>query len=154
MDRILVILGLALSLANLVPAFAAKNTKSKIIGVTIAALLIGVIRNSALVVIGLCLALGKAQLEYKSFELSVLELYRNDPRYSYEYDDIHGYISIRDELYGKSKMKASDEILLESFGVSFDDEDNVYVAVFLRYLSRLSPEHQLIWGPKGTSLTK
>lgn len=96
----------------------------------------------------LCLALGQAQLEHKAFELSVLELYRNDPRYAYEYGDICGHICIREEFYGKNNMKESDEILLESFGFAFDDDDNIFVAAFLRYLSRLSPEHQLIWASK------
>lgn len=96
----------------------------------------------------LCLALGQAQLEHKAFDLSVLELYRNDPRYAYEYGDIRGHICIREEFYRKNNMKESDEILLESFGFAFDADDNIFVAVFLRYLSRLSPMHQLIWASK------
>ncbi len=99
----------------------------------------------------LCLALGQAQLEHKAFDLSVLELYRNDPRYSYEYGDISGYICIREGFDRKSNMKESDKILLESFGFAFYTEYNVYVAVFLRYLSRLSPEHQLMWASKEVS---
>ncbi len=31
----------------------------------------------------LCLALGEAQLAYRAFDLSILEFYRNDPRYYY-----------------------------------------------------------------------
>lgn len=38
------------------------------------------------------LALGEPQLSYVSFDLSVLEFYRNDPRYRYENDDIRGKI--------------------------------------------------------------
>jgi len=38
------------------------------------------------------LALGEAQLSYRSFDLSVLEFYRNDPRHRYENDDINGRI--------------------------------------------------------------
>jgi hypothetical protein len=100
----------------------------------------------------LCLALGEAQLEYKAFDLSVLELYRNDPRYSYEYDDIHGHICIKDEFYEKNNMKESDKVLLESFGFSFDGKENIYVAAFLRYLSRLTPEHQLMWASKQVDM--
>ena len=38
------------------------------------------------------LAQGAAQLEFRAFDLSVLEFYRNDPRYHYTTDDIHGTI--------------------------------------------------------------
>ncbi|MEA3222652.1 MAG: AAA family ATPase [Thermodesulfobacteriota bacterium] len=96
----------------------------------------------------LCLALGEPQLSHKSFDLDVLEIYRNDPRDYYQYDDIHGYISIKDEFFQTDKMKVSDQILLESFGFSLDEDGNIYVAVFLRYLAKLSPEHQLIWTSK------
>jgi len=96
----------------------------------------------------LCLTLGEPQLVHKSFDLSVLEIYRNDPRYYYSYDDIHGLISVKSEFLKTEEMKASDQVLLESFGISFDDADNIYVAVFLRYLSRLSAEHQLAWRSK------
>lgn len=96
----------------------------------------------------LCLALGEPQLVHKSFDLSVLELYRNDPRYYYDNDDVRGHISIKDEFYETDKMRDSDQILLESYGFCFDKGFNIYVAVFLRYLYRLSPEHQLIWASK------
>lgn len=95
-----------------------------------------------------CLAFGEPQLAYKSFELSVLEIYRNDPRYLYQYNDISGLISISNEFFETDKIKDSDQILLESFGISIDDEGNIYVAVFLRYLATLSPEHQKIWASK------
>src|SRR6266498_3208696 len=42
----------------------------------------------------LCLALGEPQLAYRSFDLAVLEFYRNDPRYYYSSDDVNGSISI------------------------------------------------------------
>ena len=100
----------------------------------------------------LCLALGQPQLSYKSFDLSILEFYRNDPRYNYQYDDIHGFICIKSEYSESASLPESDQILLESFGFSIDDESNIYVAVFLRYLSNLSPEHQLIWASKQVDL--
>lgn len=89
----------------------------------------------------LCLALGEPQLNYRSFDLSVLEFYRNDPRYLYQNNDIDGYISIQEP----AGMAEHDQILLETFGFSYDADINRAVAVFLRYLARLSPEHQLIW---------
>ena len=97
------------------------------------------------------LALGNPQLSFRSFDLSVLEFYRNDPRYSYENRDIDGLISIRDEFYKSDQMAEKDQILLQSFGFSFDGKLNRAVAVFLRYLADLSPEHQQIWQAKELS---
>ena len=94
------------------------------------------------------LALGEPQLSFSSFDLEVLERYRNDPRYYYRYNDTHGFISTEDEYFETNKLKKSDQILLETFGISFDKGKNAYVAAFLRYLSNLSPEHQLFWESK------
>lgn len=94
------------------------------------------------------LALGAGQLDFRVFDLSVLEHYRNDPRYHYETDFINGNISIRDEYFESSSMPEHDQILLQSFGFAHDQNLNRAVAVFLRYLSDLSPEHQAIWKAK------
>jgi hypothetical protein len=97
------------------------------------------------------LALGNPQLSFHSFDLSVLEFYRNDPRYTYDNTDIEGHISIRNEFYKSDQMAEKDQILVESFGFSFDKNLNRAVAVFLRYLKDLSPEHQQIWKAKEFS---
>jgi hypothetical protein len=99
----------------------------------------------------LCLALGEPQLAYRSFDLSVLEVYRNDPRYAYSNDDVSGHISVTSEHYEGDTMPEPDKILLQSFGFSYDVALNRAVAVFLRYLQDLSPEHQQIW--KARELT-
>lgn len=91
------------------------------------------------------LALGEPQLSLLAFDLSVLEIYRNDPRYYYTNDDISGTISVSDEYFESEEMPASDQVLLEHFGFAYDPGFNRAVAVYLRYLSRLSPEHQQIW---------
>jgi hypothetical protein len=96
----------------------------------------------------LCLALGEPQLAFRAFDLSVLEIYRNDPRYLYSNDDVDGLISVRDAYYENGKMMVSDQVLLQSFGFCHDPVFNRGVAVFLRYLYRLSPEHQQIWRAK------
>jgi hypothetical protein len=96
----------------------------------------------------LCLALGEPQLTHKSFDLSILEFYRNDPRYMYKNSDIKGYICVQDEYFESDEMAESDQILLESFGFSYDSSGNRYVSVYLRYLVSLSPEHQQIWKAK------
>lgn len=90
----------------------------------------------------LLLALGEPQLSYKAFNLRVLEFYRNDPRYSYETDDIHGSISARSE----NGLSDSDDTFLETFSFAYDKEiKSRYVAAYLVYLSRLTPEHQQRW---------
>ena len=94
------------------------------------------------------LALGSAQLEFHVFDLSVLEIYRNDPRYYYTTDDINGNICISDEFYLSSGTPEKDKVLLDTFGFAYDDGLNRAVAVFIRYLSGLSSEHQQIWKSK------
>lgn len=102
------------------------------------------------------LAKGSGQLDFRAFDLSVLEHYRNDPRYAYETDCIHGSIYIEDEYFESENMPESDQVFLKTFGFSYDINVNRYVAVFLRYLSGLSSEHQHVWAAKefkgGTEL--
>jgi len=93
----------------------------------------------------LCMALGEPQLAFRSFDLSVLESYRNDPRYFYKNDDINGSISVRIEYYESNRMAERDQVLLETFGFSYDENFNRAVATYIRYLADLSPEHQQIW---------
>lgn len=94
------------------------------------------------------MALGAGQLEFRVFELAVLEAYRNDPRYSYQNDDIRGQICISDEYYLSPDVPERDKVLLETFGFAYDDDLNRAVAVFCIYLNRMSPEHQQIWRSK------
>jgi len=94
------------------------------------------------------LALGDGQLDFRAFDLTVLEHYRNDPRYFYRNDDISGWISVREAHYRSEAMRESDKVMLETFGFCYDPDLNRAVAVFLRYLSDLSPEHQQVWATK------
>ena len=91
------------------------------------------------------LAHGSAQFQYRSFDLAVLERYRNDPRYYYTADDVCGSISVRDKFYVAPDMAERDKVLLQTFGFSYNEQMDRAVAVFLRYLSGLSPEHQQVW---------
>jgi hypothetical protein len=95
----------------------------------------------------LCLALGEPQLSFKVFDRIVLEQYRNDPRYYFHLDDIHGMISIHDEFSdtGQDAVAERDQTLLQTFGFAYDEKMRRAVAVFLRYLHDLTPEHQRIW---------
>lgn len=94
------------------------------------------------------LYLGEPQLIYYAFDLSGLEIYRNDPRYYYVCDDVSGLISVRDRHFGTGEMRESDEVLLQTFGFAYDSDLNRAVAVYLWYLAQLSPEHQRIWAAK------
>jgi hypothetical protein len=90
------------------------------------------------------LMFGEPQLAYHSFDLSILEWYRNDPRYICETDDIHGWISISDS----SGIQARDKVALQTFGFGYDENLNRAVVVFNRYLHALTPEHQQVWNSK------
>lgn len=94
------------------------------------------------------LALGEPQFSFETFELSILEFYRNDPRYSYYNNDISGQICIHDKYYENDLIKNSDAIFLETFGFAHNNKGIRVVAVYLRYLSPLSSEHQNIWWAK------
>ena len=96
----------------------------------------------------LCLALGEPQLAYRSFDLSVLEMYRNDPRYLYSADNISGSICVRSEYVESNQIYERDQVLLETFGFAYDENLNRAVASYVRYLADLSPEHQQIWKAK------
>jgi len=91
------------------------------------------------------LALGDPQLKYVFFELHVLEKYFRDPRYHCYFSDSEGSISVRDEHYLSTGMPEKDKVLLETFGIGYDEHRNRVVVAFLRYLSNLSREHQQIW---------
>lgn len=94
------------------------------------------------------LALGGGQLDGVFFELSVLEQYRNDPRYYYWADDINGRICIKDEHYESDEIDEKDKVLLETFGFGFNDSYERCVVSLLWYISTLSKEHQQIWAAK------
>jgi len=91
------------------------------------------------------LALGAPQFSFRTFDLAVLEHYRNDPRYHYENTDIDGKIYIGGEYHESTDVAEADKVLLETFGFAYDDDMNRAAAVFLRYLARLSAEHQQVW---------
>jgi hypothetical protein len=91
------------------------------------------------------LALGEAQLIPVFFELSVLEAYYRDPRYHFHYGDMDGRIVITDKAFRSAQVDDRDKILLDTFGIGYDECRNRVVIAYLRYLSILSPEHQQIW---------
>ena len=92
------------------------------------------------------LALGAPQLTYLAFDPSVLEIYRNDPRYLYRAPIVVGSLSIHDDYYRSRKVREDDKILIKSFGLCFDARTHEpAVAAFLDDLARLPPRHQRWW---------
>jgi len=91
------------------------------------------------------LALGRPQLDFDAFDVSILESFRNDPRYWYTTHDRGGSIGVSDEHYESGDMREGDRILLQSFGYGFDENLCRAVIVFICYLSRLSPAQQGLW---------
>jgi len=91
------------------------------------------------------LALGEPSLNFETFDLSVLEAYRNDPRFYYHNSEVSGsiYLASDDE-----SVPESDRVLLERFGIAFDPDYNRAIAVLLADLKHLSPEHQQVWNSK------
>lgn len=91
------------------------------------------------------LYLGAPQLEPRFFDMAVLERYRNDPRYHFNFEHFSGRISITSAAADGDDMAERDKIFLQSFGLAISDKSERKIAVFLRYLKDLSPEHQQYW---------
>ena len=53
-----------------------------------------------------------------------------------------------DEYLKSHAMREHDQVLLQTFGFAYDKDLKRAVAVFLRYLHDLSPEHQRVWAAK------
>jgi hypothetical protein len=90
------------------------------------------------------LAKGEWQLRPYFFELGVLAIYRNDPRYRYQTNDVDG------SLYSVegNNLRPLDKIFLKHFYFGFDEHGTRSVAVLLGDLWHLTPEHQQIWKAK------
>jgi len=91
------------------------------------------------------LAIAEPQLLPVFFELPVLERYFRDPRYLCWFGDYAGSISIGNEAYESDETRDRDKITIQSFGIGYNSQRRRVVAVFLRYLSDLSIEHQMYW---------
>ncbi|MGA8171673.1 MAG: hypothetical protein WB816_12705 [Methylocystis sp.] len=91
------------------------------------------------------LLLAEAQLSFRAFDMGALERYVADPRYDVRFEDYMGWMSVTNEFFGDAQHPERDKVSLQSFGLGFDDQRNPYVIVYLRYLARLSAEHQQYW---------
>lgn len=88
------------------------------------------------------LELGAPQLDFRVFDLRVLEWYRNDPRFYYEIDDIHGQIGQRSGTRAADGQIVQDDLEFFEFGFAYNDDLERAIAAFLRYLHDLPGDQQ------------
>lgn len=88
------------------------------------------------------LALGEPQLKFYSFDLKVLKIYINDPRYIFKNNnDIQGTIYVKD---GQT-LENREKIYIKTFGYSRNRSMKRALSVPLTYLSDLTSEKQKLW---------
>jgi hypothetical protein len=95
------------------------------------------------------LAKGAGQLEVAYFRMDVLEAYRNDPRFSFEFDDFGAHVAVADEVYEDESEPAADKVSMRlgfAYELPLNDGPIVpTVCAFLRDLKSLSPAHKRRW---------
>jgi hypothetical protein len=96
------------------------------------------------------LAAGSGQLDVAFFRMDVLESYRNDPRFTFVFDDVAARAAVSDAVYENERETKADKVSIRLgfayLDASGDSEPIVrFVAAFLRDLAQLSPEHQRRW---------
>jgi hypothetical protein len=102
------------------------------------------------------MAEGRGTLELAYFDFAVLEQYRNDPRFSFRFDDFGANVVIGDEAYVDESEPAHDKIIMSHIGFAYDlsrfnesDADAPIwrrVCAFYGDLAKLSARHQQRWG--------
>ncbi len=101
------------------------------------------------------MAKGQGTLELAFFQMDVLEAYRNDSRYDFQFGDAGAHMHVSDEAYLDTDEPSHDKVSLSHIGFAYDfetldfeDSDSPIirrVAVFLGDLAKLSPQHQQRW---------
>jgi hypothetical protein len=104
---------------------------------------------------GAAMAKGRGTLELAYFSFDVLEPYRNDPRYHFQYGDFGVDMGIGDEAYLDETELERDKVSLSHLGFAYDLSGYVRtdvntpivrrVTAFYGDLAKLSPEHQQRW---------
>ena len=80
---------------------------------------------------------GAPQLSYRAFDLRALEWYRNDPRFSFDVDDIHGRILQKEGTQIADRSVVLDGLEFFEFGFAYDAAMHRAIAAFIRYLHDL-----------------
>ena len=101
------------------------------------------------------MAKGRGTLELAYFGFDVLEPYRNDPRFRFQFYDFGARASVSDEVYLDENEPDSDKILMEHVGFAYDlsgydpaDANSPIlrrVCAFYGDLAKLSQTHQARW---------
>jgi hypothetical protein len=101
------------------------------------------------------LAKGRGVLELAYFGFEVLEQYRNDPRFVFQFHDFGADVSIGDDAYLDNDEPAHDKTGMEHIGFAYDlsryDPSDLSspiirrVCAFYGDLARLTPTHQQRW---------
>lgn len=86
---------------------------------------------------------GTPQLSYRAFDLRALEWYRNDPRFNFDVDDIHGRILQKEGTQVADRAVVRDGLEFFEFGFAYDDDMNRAIAAFIRYLHNLPEALQI-----------
>lgn len=86
---------------------------------------------------------GAPQLSFRAFDLRVLEWYRNDPRFDFDVDDIHGRILQKDGTQIANRPVVQDGLEFFEFGFAYDRDMHRAIAAFIRYLHDLPEELQI-----------
>ncbi|WP_147115335.1 AAA family ATPase [Tateyamaria sp. syn59] len=86
---------------------------------------------------------GAPQLSFRAFDLRALEWYRNDPRFDFEVDDIHGRVLQKDGTQIADRAVVRDGLEFFEFGFAYDSDMHRAIAAFIRYLHDLPEELQV-----------
>lgn len=86
---------------------------------------------------------GAPQLSYRAFDLRALEWYRDDPRFNFDVDDIHGRILQKDGTQVADRAVVRDGLEFFEFGFAYDEKMHRAIAAFIRYLHDLPEALQL-----------
>jgi hypothetical protein len=101
------------------------------------------------------MAEGRGALELAYFEFAVLEPYRDDPRFTFRFNDFGAQTIISDAVYLDEGEPEHDKIIMRHIGFAYDlsrynadDPDSPIVrrvCAFYGDLAKLSPRHQQRW---------
>lgn len=101
------------------------------------------------------MAKGRGALELAYFSFDVLEQYRNDPRFDFQFYDFGAKTIISTEAHEDKAEPEHDKIIMDHIGFAYDLSQYVRddpsspiirrVCAFYRGLSNLSPTHQQRW---------
>lgn len=101
------------------------------------------------------MSMGKGTLELAHFRFEVLEPYRNDPKFDFDFDDFGVSICITSEADLDMEESDDEKILIKHVGFSYDfSKSNIEdpttpiyrrVCAFYGDLAKLSPSHQQRW---------